>query len=138
MHHTVITDVEPNLPMVQIDGVLIEQVITNLLENAAKYTPEGSTITISVTRSGNDVQTTIEDNGPGIPSGDEVKIFNKFYTAGQQIAQKGTGLGLAICYAIINIHHGTIKAENRMEGGARFSFTLPATYYKKTSMEAHD
>jgi two-component system sensor histidine kinase KdpD len=129
--HHVSTNVAANLPIVQMDGVLIEQVLTNLLENAVRYTPQGSSIIISVSCKQNELLVSIDDNGPGIPSGDEEKIFGKFYTAGQPVAQKGTGLGLAICSAIISAHGGTIKAENRTEGGARFIFTLPSSHYQK-------
>ena len=123
--HKVITRAEPDLPMVAMDGVLIEQVISNLLENVAKYTPSGSEIIVEVKKDAAQVIVMIMDNGTGIKPGDEKKIFDKFYTAGQNIAQKGTGLGLAICQGIIAAHGGMIWAENRPEGGASFNFSLP-------------
>jgi two-component system sensor histidine kinase KdpD len=123
--HKVATHAEANLPMVMADGVLIEQVLANLLENAAKYTPAGSTITLSAAKKDGMVQVTVADNGAGIPAGDERKIFDKFYTTAHHKAQKGTGLGLAICRGVIAAHGGNIKAENQPEGGAAFHFTLP-------------
>lgn len=125
-HHKVETHCEADMPMVMIDGVMIEQVMSNLLENAAKYTPWNSVIRIEVRKkSSTDILVSVLDNGPGIPPNDEKKIFDKFYTAGRTVAGKGTGLGLTICQGIISAHHGTIWAENRLEGGASFNFTLP-------------
>ncbi len=123
--YNVIIDVKHDLPLVFIDGVLIEQVLTNLLENAVKYTPENSTVKILAKKSHDDLVISIEDNGKGIPAGNESKIFDKFYTSEHKDKHKGSGLGLAICHGIIAAHHGKIWAENRPEGGARFSFTLP-------------
>jgi two-component system sensor histidine kinase KdpD len=123
--HKVITDAETNLPMVKADGVLVEQVLSNLLENAVKYTQVGSIIAISAVRKDGMVQVSIADTGPGIPAGDEQKIFDKFYTTAHHKAQKGTGLGLAICRGVIAAHGGNIGVENQPEGGAIFRFTLP-------------
>jgi two-component system sensor histidine kinase KdpD len=100
-------------------------VLSNLLQNAVKYTPPGSTITISASRRDGMVLIGVADNGPGIPPGDEKKIFDKFYTTAHHKALKGTGLGLAICHGIIRAHGGEIRAQNMPEGGALFSFTLP-------------
>ena len=123
--HNVVPQSEEDLPLVLADGVLIEQVLINLLENAVHYTPQGSTITISAVRKGTNVLVSVADNGPGIPEGNENKIFDKFYSIGQDDVQKGTGLGLAICAGIINAHAGEIWAENRPQGGACFYFTIP-------------
>ena len=123
--HKVITDAEISLPMVKVDGVLMEQVLANLAGNAAKYTPAGSTIAISAIRKDGMIQVSVADNGPGIPEGDEQKIFDKFYTTAHPKAQKGTGLGLAICRGVIAAHGGDIWCENNQQGGAVFRFTLP-------------
>jgi len=123
--HFVVTKSDEGIPFVLADGVLIEQVLINLLENAAHYTPAGSTIVISVVRKGMTVLISVADNGPGIPAGNEKKIFDKFYSIGQADVQKGTGLGLAICAGIIKAHQGEIWAETRPGGGACFCFTLP-------------
>lgn len=121
--HTFNAKVDPNLPLVSADGFLVEQVLVNLLENAAKYTPEGSTITVLAKPSGNDIEISVADNGPGIPSGDRKKIFQKFYSS--QKDKGGTGLGLSICEGIIKAHQGRIWVEDAAGGGAKFSFTLP-------------
>jgi two-component system sensor histidine kinase KdpD len=125
--HTVIPQSDENLPLVFVDGVLIEQLLINLLENAAHYTPQGSTIRISAARNGANVKVSVADNGPGIVPGNEKKIFDKFYSLSRNDAAKGTGLGLSICASIVRAHNGEIKAENLPESGACFSFTLPVT-----------
>jgi two-component system sensor histidine kinase KdpD len=115
----------PDLPLIPMDVLMIEQVLINLLENAAKYTPAGSPLDISASAAEGNVTVRITDRGPGFTPGDEKKIFDKFYrgrTAGQA---SGAGLGLPICRAIIETHGGKIWAENRPGGGAVFSFTLP-------------
>ncbi|MBY0407555.1 MAG: hypothetical protein K2Q01_07670, partial [Rickettsiales bacterium] len=107
----------------RMDGLLIEQVLINLLENAAEYTPPGTTVTISAITVKPEVHITVSDTGPGIPTGDEERIFDKFY-AGSRQDIKG-GLGLAICRGIIHAHGGKIWAKNAPEGGATVTFTLP-------------
>jgi two-component system sensor histidine kinase KdpD len=114
-----------DLPAVRADGLLIEQVLVNLLENAGKYTPEGSTIGISADSKGNVIRVEVADRGQGVPYGDEEKIFDKFHR-GERSGQ-GSGLGLAICRGIIQAHGGSISVHNRDSGGAVFSFTLPAS-----------
>jgi two-component system sensor histidine kinase KdpD len=123
--HIVVPRSDDALPLVQADGVLIEQVLINLVENAVRYTPQGSTIEISATGKGASVLISVTDNGPGIPAGHEKKIFDKFFSIRQKELQKGTGLGLAICANIVKLHKGDIWAENSAAGGARFCFTLP-------------
>ncbi len=121
--HRFETKVAAGLPLVNVDGFLIEQVLINLLENAAKYTQDGSVITVLASLSGGTVEISVVDNGPGIPAGDEQKIFQKFYTGHKE--KGGTGLGLSICEGIIKAHQGRIWAGNAAGGGAKFSFTLP-------------
>jgi two-component system sensor histidine kinase KdpD len=123
--HRLETRADPNLPMIMIDAVMIEQVLTNLLENAVKYTPPDGTIAIEVKKEPEDIRVRIMDTGIGIIPNDEKKVFDKFYTAGRTDSARGTGLGLTICQGIVAAHHGVIWAENRPEGGAVFSFTLP-------------
>jgi len=116
---------QEDMPLVEADGMLIEQVIMNLLENAAKYTPAGSPIAILGTHfSKMDITISVKDSGPGIPEGAAEKIFEKFYRQKEENAPTGSGLGLAICKAIILAHGGAIRAENSASGGAVFSFTL--------------
>jgi two-component system sensor histidine kinase KdpD len=115
-----------DLPLLEFDAVLIERVLSNLLENAAKYTPSGSWIAIGAALEARDhVEIWVEDNGPGLPAGKETEIFKKFERGQRESATPGVGLGLAICRAIVEAHGGAIRAENRREGGARFVFSLP-------------
>lgn len=124
------TNISQGLPLVRMDGLLIEQVLINVLENIADHTPEQTHVTITVTLAKPDLLVVIGDDGPGIRPGDEERVFDKFYTAeGQQrsieeLVREG-GMGLAICRGIINAHNGKIWAENRAEGGAAIHFTLP-------------
>jgi K+-sensing histidine kinase KdpD len=121
-----ITNIADNLEMIAIDGSLIEQVIVNILDNAAKYTKEQGIITIFVYQENDNMVVVISDSGSGIEVGEEKKIFDKFYTNHHNgIAKKGTGLGLAICQTIINLHHGKIWAKSKIDGDAQFTFTLP-------------
>jgi two-component system sensor histidine kinase KdpD len=121
----VTTSIPPDLPLVPIDPVLIEQVLINLLDNALKYTPEGSPIEISASPGDDGVVVEVADRGPGLRAGDERRVFEKFYR-GQAPAAPGSGLGLAICRGIVEVHGGRIEAANRPGGGAVFRFTLPA------------
>ena len=116
-----------DLPLVPLDGVLIEQVFVNLLENAARYTPAGTPIEISATDLGGAVRIDVADRGPGLQTGEESRIFEKFYRAPETSPQAGIGLGLTICRGIVTAHGGRIWAENRDDGGAVFRFTLPVT-----------
>jgi two-component system sensor histidine kinase KdpD len=122
--HPLKTHLPDDLPLVPIDAVLIEQVLVNLLENAVKYTPTGSPIDLSAWAEGQEVIVEVADRGPGLPPGDEKRIFDKFYRVRPTTAS-GVGLGLAICRAVIEAHGGRIWAENRAGGGAVFRFTLP-------------
>jgi two-component system sensor histidine kinase KdpD len=115
-----------DLPLVPIDDVLIEQVIVNLLDNAAKYTGKNGTIRVLATSTDETVTVEIADTGPGLPPGDETRVFEKFYRGASNGIQ-GTGLGLAICRGIVHAHGGRIWAQNQPEGGVAFLFTLPLT-----------
>jgi two-component system sensor histidine kinase KdpD len=123
--HPVVTHIPADLPLVPLDVILTEHVFINLLENAAKYTPAGSTIEISASASDKEVTVDIADRGPGISPGDEKKIFEKFYRGKLAGSASGVGLGLTICRAVVEAHGGKIWAENRLGGGASFKFTLP-------------
>ena len=119
----VTVSIPPDLPLVPVDGVLIEQVLVNLLDNALKYTEPGSPVTIAAGINERSVLVEILDEGPGLPPGAEEHVFEKFYRATSR--QRGSGLGLAICKAIVAAHGGRIWAENRSPRGAAFRFTLP-------------
>ncbi|HUW38897.1 MAG TPA: two-component system sensor histidine kinase KdpD [Rhodocyclaceae bacterium] len=123
--HRVTVDLPDDLPLLELDAVLIERVLSNLLENAAKYTPGGSTIAIGAAPIGANVEVWVADNGSGLPAGKEEEIFKKFERGQKESATPGVGLGLAICRTIVEAHGGTIWAENRRDGGARFAFSLP-------------
>ncbi len=124
-HYKVSVRLEENLPLLEIDAVLMERVFCNLLENATKYTPENSKIEIGASSADQEVIVWVEDNGPGLPKGKEEEIFKKFERGQKENATPGVGLGLAICRAIVEAHGGSIHAENRSTGGAKFVFTLP-------------
>ncbi|MGZ8144616.1 MAG: DUF4118 domain-containing protein [Methylosarcina sp.] len=115
----------PGIPLIYCDAVMIEQVLTNLLENALRYTPAGSPLEITADVSADKVEISLADHGPGIPEGLENRLFEKFYRLRDETAQSGVGLGLPICRAIVSVHGGSIRAHNRPEGGAIFMFTLP-------------
>jgi two-component system sensor histidine kinase KdpD len=115
------------LPLVRIDGVLIEQVLMNLVENACKYTPHGTPIEITAAHDGEACTMTVRDHGPGLPAEVAQHVFEKFYRAQPEGANGGAGLGLTICRAIVEAHGGTIAAANAPGGGAEFTATLPVS-----------
>ena len=123
--HAVSTQLTRDLPLVRFDAVLIERVLCNLVENAAKYTPAGSRIVVTAEVNAPFLQASVCDNGPGIPMGREEAIFEKFTRGERESAKSGVGLGLAICRAIVEAHGGTIRAAGSADGGACFTFTLP-------------
>ena len=99
---------QPDLPMLDLDDVLFEQVLFNLLDNAGKYAPTGSLITIRAWRDGSNVVVQVLDEGPGIPDADLEHVFDKFYRVGGADRRRaGTGLGLAICRGFVEAMHGT-------------------------------
>jgi K+-sensing histidine kinase KdpD len=120
-------DMPAELPLVKVDAEQLERVIANLVENAAKYSPPDSTIWIVAGLVDGGIELSVEDDGPGIPPDQLEHVFEKFFR-GQRAEQSGiagTGLGLAICRGIVRAHGGRIWAENRPQGGARFSVRLP-------------
>ncbi|HEX6567564.1 MAG TPA: ATP-binding protein [Acidimicrobiales bacterium] len=112
-----------DLPLVDADYVLVDQVVTNLLENAARYAPPGSTVTVEGHDRGDAVEVTVSDEGPGVPAGERAWIFEPFRTG--SAGRRSSGVGLAICRAIVDGHGGHIAVGDAPGGGARFSFTLP-------------
>jgi two-component system sensor histidine kinase KdpD len=111
--------------LVQGDEMLLRQVLVNLVENAARYTPPGARIRIASRRTTEGVEIEVADWGPGVPPGEENAIFEKFHRAATKAG--GMGLGLTICRGIVSAHGGRIWCENRSEGGASFRFILPLT-----------
>jgi two-component system sensor histidine kinase KdpD len=124
--HPLRAELPPDLPLVEMDAVLIERVLANLLENAAKFTPPGTPIAISATAGDGKLEVSVADEGPGVPEGQEETIFEKFARGRQESSTPGVGLGLAICRAIVEAHGGTIRVQRVTPHGARFVFTLPA------------
>ncbi|HXO03633.1 MAG TPA: ATP-binding protein, partial [Stellaceae bacterium] len=125
--HHVELDIPADLPMLELDPVLFEQVLFNLLDNAAKYAPPGSLIRIEAQDEAGRVRLSVIDEGGGIAPADLERIFDKFYRVHAQDRQRaGTGLGLAICRGFIEAMGGSIVAENRRDrSGAIFTLTLP-------------
>jgi two-component system sensor histidine kinase KdpD len=123
--HPLTIDYAPNLPLVQMDFTLMEQVLVNLLDNATRYPPAGAPIQITARLEGKSLRISVADRGPGIPSQDLERIFDKFYRV-PGTATGGTGLGLSICRGLVEAHGGTLTAENVASGGARFVIRLPA------------
>jgi two-component system sensor histidine kinase KdpD len=123
--HPVTLDMPPEPPLVQGDEVMIEQVLSNLVENVARHTPAGTPFEISARADDDTLEVVVRDCGPGFPPGEEARVFEKFHQARPESAQSGFGLGLAICKAIVEAHGGTIEARNAPGGGAEFRFTLP-------------
>jgi len=126
-HHIIIRQQEDFL-LAKMDARLIVQVIINIVDNAVKYTPKGSTITITTRKEGKWAAVEIADDGPGIPDDAKPRIFDMFYTAGAHSAdsRRSLGLGLALCKSIINAHGGEISVADNQPSGTIFRFTLPA------------
>ncbi|MBN2433311.1 MAG: response regulator [Acidobacteria bacterium] len=113
---------QPELPL-QADPERIDQVFSNLLQNALKFSPRGSTVTIRLERRGEVVRVSVSDQGPGLPPGELETIFRKYMQTA--LRDGGVGLGLYVCKTIVDAHHGRIWAENNTRGGATFIFELP-------------
>jgi two-component system sensor histidine kinase KdpD len=117
--------IDPGVSLVECDAVLIERVLFNLLENAAKYTPAESPVEIIVRAVGDELLVSVRDHGPGVRKGQEDFIFEKFTRGNAESATAGVGLGLAICRAIVEAHRGRIWVEPTQPQGATFTFSLP-------------
>jgi two-component system sensor histidine kinase KdpD len=125
--HPVHVKIAADFPLVPFDGLLLEQVLLNLLDNAAKYAPAGTPIDLHAWIDEGEALIQVADRGPGLAAEDLGRVFEKFYRGVHATApaSRGAGLGLAICSAIIEAHGGRIWAENRPGGGACFLFSLP-------------
>lgn len=124
-HHIIDFQHNDRLPLFKLDAGLIEQVLHNIISNALQYTPDHSTIKISVKHSSENCVITIEDNGNGFPASEIQYAFDKFYRLPKTKAG-GTGLGLSIVKGFIEAHKGSISLENNINGGAKFTITIPA------------
>ncbi|WP_296946863.1 ATP-binding protein [uncultured Massilia sp.] len=140
--HHVETRLPADLPLVEFDAPLLERVLCNVLENAAKYTPRGSTVKVDARLRGDWIELRVTDDGPGLPPGREEAIFEKFTRGEKESNTPGVGLGLAICRAIVEAHGGTIRAEQAPGGGARIVIALkrgepPAVPELEDTLEDH-
>jgi two-component system, OmpR family, sensor histidine kinase KdpD len=122
--HVFLKEIDQNLPMIKIDFVLMQQVLTNLLLNSITHTPSDSKIFLKIFEKDNFIVIIVEDNGQGIIEEDIPKIFEKFYKSKKSKAG-GIGLGLSICKSIVTLHGGFITAENNSNGGAKFMIKIP-------------
>jgi two-component system sensor histidine kinase KdpD len=128
--HDIRMDLAPNLPLILADGVLLEQVLVNILDNAAKYAPEGTRITITARLQGPRVEVAVLDHGPGIPADDLTRVFDMFYRVANGDRQRaGTGLGLAICKGLVEAMGGTIRAEIGSPDGSGTRIVLALPFY---------
>jgi two-component system sensor histidine kinase KdpD len=123
--HRLRLDLPLDLPLVNVDAVLMERALCNLFENAAKYTPPGSAIGIVARPLDDWIEVVVADDGPGLPPGREHELFAKFTRGRSESTIPGVGLGLAIVQAIVEAHGGRVRAENREGGGSRFVLELP-------------
>lgn len=124
-NRTINIELPADLPLVDVDFVLVVLVLSNLLENASKYSPEGSPIQISARQADSMIRVSISDQGIGIQADDLPLIFDKFYRAESAGGMGGSGLGLSICKGIVEAHGGTIWVESKNQVGSTFHFTLP-------------
>lgn len=130
--HLIVSDISPGLPLICVDAIQIEQVLTNLIENAAKYSPNGSPIVVSVQITGTEdadrqLSLAVADRGVGIPASERERIFTKFYrVAHPNRGIRGTGMGLAIVKGLVEAHGGRIAVESAPGHGSTFVLTLPA------------
>ena len=135
--HKVTTDLKPDLPMVRLDPVLFEQVLFNLLDNAAKYAPADTTIAVIAEHHGSTVTLRVMDEGEGIPPADFDRVFERFYrVCAGDYKRAGTGLGLAICRGFVEAMGGTISVSNRRDrSGAVFTIELPVPTHSRAPGE---
>ena len=117
--------ISDDLPPIRLDYLMIDQVVTNLIENAVKYTPPGTRIEVGVERRGERVRVTVADRGAGIPAGKRERVFDKFHRLEQHDQTQGSGLGLAVSKGLVEGHGGRIWVEETAGGGATFVFELP-------------
>jgi two-component system sensor histidine kinase KdpD len=131
--HHLITDVEPELPLIRFDYVEIAQVLMNLGENAAKYTPPGTRVILSARRRPEAIELAVSDTGPGIPPQFLPRLFEQFSRADQTGRIPGTGIGLTISKGLVEAHGGQIWAESREGQGTTIALTLPLEDVSGTS-----
>ncbi len=134
--HRVCIEVPDDMPMLRLDAVLMERALVNLLENAAKYTPAGTSITLSAAHDDDGLLLTVSDNGPGIQTARPEALLRKFERGTRESATPGVGLGLALCHAIVAAHGGQLRAEAVDGGGARFAMRFAHSVPPEVPAEA--
>lgn len=134
--HRLIVEIPADLPLLRVDASLIEQVLGNLLDNAARHTPPGTVVILRATRTGQELVVSVEDCGAGLAEGDVARLFAKFHRGASEAAGGGTGLGLAICRAIVNLHGGRMWVESNPGGGLAFRFALPVEEAPRPPVES--
>jgi two-component system sensor histidine kinase KdpD len=122
--HLVDVRMPHELPMIHVDGVLIEKLLVNLIENAAQYTPHGTRLCIGAWVDSDHVSVSVRDNGPGLPTGAD-ELFKSFVRGEAESAASGFGLGLTVCHAIAKLHAALISARTPDGGGAEFVVSFP-------------
>jgi two-component system phosphate regulon sensor histidine kinase PhoR len=117
----------PDLPAARCDATALERVLSNLIDNAVKYCPEGAAIAVTAEPSGEKLRVTVSDDGPGIEARHHPRLFERFYRCdpGRSRAMGGTGLGLSIVKHLVEAMRGSVHVESTLGQGAQFSFTLP-------------
>ncbi|MDP9319665.1 MAG: DUF4118 domain-containing protein [Chloroflexota bacterium] len=123
--HEVRVSIDRDLPPVPLDYVEIDQVLSNLVENAAKYAAPGTPIDVIARRTGDEVEVEVADRGPGVPPDAASRLFEPFFRVRHSGGPSGLGLGLAVAKGLVEAHGGRISVQDRAGGGARFAFTLP-------------
>jgi two-component system sensor histidine kinase KdpD len=123
--HPLTITVEPDLPLLRFDYVQIAQVLVNLIENAVKYTPDGTPIVVAAHQIPGAIEISVHDDGPGIPPEHQLRLFEKFYRAYAPTAAPGASIGLAISKGLVEAHGGHIWVESEPGSGTTFRFTLP-------------
>ena len=128
VEHQIKVEFSDELMLAKMDAKLIMQVLINLVDNAVKYTPVESSITVSARKNGDMIEISVEDDGPGIPAKDKTRVLDMFFTGEHKIAdgRRSLGLGLALCKTIVNAHGGEITLTDNAPHGCRFTFTLPS------------
>jgi two-component system sensor histidine kinase BaeS len=126
---TLTEEIDPNLPLVNVESDRIRQILVNLATNAHEYSPERASIQVAARVADNDVEISVIDNGPGIPPAQLEHIFERFVRGDAGLTQRvgGTGLGLAISKSLVELHGGTITADSEVGRGSTFTIALPVT-----------
>jgi K+-sensing histidine kinase KdpD len=136
------THLEENLPLLDLDYIQMDQVLTNLIENAVRYTPRDTPIDLDIEQKDGAILITVADRGPGIPQADLERVFDKFYRVQRDKRKSnyptGSGLGLAVCKGVVEAHGGHIWAQNREGGGVIFSVTLPLNKSKTLPLQTSE